>query len=139
MRKRILPVFFVLATSWAWAQNTEYLGNPDVSFLKARDMAFTGNREGARDTLLQILTKYPNYADVRNLLGKTYSWDGMYDKARSEFNKVTSREPKNREAWMAAINNERYAGNHSIAMGLANKALSRVPNDLELMALRNKV
>jgi hypothetical protein len=37
-------------------------------------MAFSDQRKQAQDTLLQILTKYPNYSDIRTFLATTYSW-----------------------------------------------------------------
>ncbi|WP_422080243.1 YaiO family outer membrane beta-barrel protein [Ulvibacterium sp.] len=115
-----------------------YNGNPDTSFFTARDLAFGGNGPVARDTLRHILTKFPNYTDVRNLLAKTYSWDKKYDEARKEFNKITSVERKNKEVWVAAIKNELYAKEFHIALGLANKALIYLSNDPDLEALRGQ-
>ena len=118
------------------AQDGLYAGNPDASFFKARDLAFAGNHVIARDSLRHILTRYPNYSDVRNLLAKTYSWDGDFDEARKHFNKITSADRLNKEAWIAAINNEIYAENSYIALGLTNKALIYLPEDADLLALQ---
>ncbi len=115
-----------------------YEGNPDISFFVARDLAFSGRRKEAKDTLTLILSKYPEYTDGRNLLGKIYSWDGEFDKARAHFNKITSSKKNDKEAWISAINNELYAENYSIALGLSNKALLFLPEDNDLVLLQRK-
>jgi YaiO family outer membrane protein len=121
------------------AQNDDYVGDPDASFISARDIAFSGNYGVARDSLKRILSKYPNYLDVRTLLAKTYSWDKAYDTARLEFNSIISQEKQNKEVWMAAVKNEQYAKNLNIALGLANKALVYLKEDADLMALRSHI
>ena len=131
-----LPVFFFLSA--LQAQEKVYTGYPDTSFMKAREIAFAGDRVAARDSLKLILSAYPDYADVRNLLAKTYSWDGNYDKARNEFNTIISKEKLNLEVWEAAIKNEIYAENYYIALGLSNKALLYFPDNLEIKALHEK-
>lgn len=129
--------FMALIT--ARAQDGLYAGNPDASFFAARDLAFAGNHVIARDTLHQILTRYPDYSDVRSLLAKTYSWDGNYDEARKHFNRITSADRENKEAWLAAIKNEIYAENSYIALGLANKALIYLPEDAELLSIQEEL
>lgn len=121
-----------------YAQDKGYAGNPDVSFMKAKEIAFSGDRVTARDSLHLILSEYPDYADVRNLLAKTYSWDGNYDKARNEFNTIISKEKQNKEVWEAAIRNEIYAENYYIALGLSNKALLYLPDDIDILSLQEK-
>jgi YaiO family outer membrane protein len=120
-------------------QELAYQGNPDTSFFIARDLAFDGQHSSARDTLQLILSKYPDYTDVRNLLAKTYSWDGNHNEARKHFNKITSVERRNKEVWTAAIKNEIYAENYTIALGLANKSLIFLEADPDLQALRTEI
>lgn len=121
------------------AQDFEYNGNPDMSLQTAQNLAFSGKRAIAQDTLNLILTRYPHYNDVRNLLASTYSWDGEYDKARGHFNKITSTDKKNKETWVAAIKNEIYAKEYYIALGLANKAISYLKDDELLLKLRREI
>ncbi len=113
--------------------------NPDASFYTARELAFAGSYKEARDTLQRILDQYPNYLDVQTLLGKTYSWDNDHARARLEFNKIISTETQDKDTWMAAIANEQYAKNWNIALGLANKALLYLPDDVDLQALRARI
>ncbi len=120
------------------AQEAVYSGDADASFLNARAIAFAGSRSEARDTLQFILSKYPNYTDVRTLLAKTYSWDGAYDEARKQFNIITSLEKQNKEVWVAAIKNEIYAENYTTAVGLSNKGLLYLTDDATLSALKKE-
>ena len=76
------------------AQEKKFTGNPDVAFKIARELAFDGKRKQAQDSLKLILTKYPNYLDIRAFLASTYSWDGKYDMARKEFKYVLEKEEK---------------------------------------------
>ncbi|MGB5319258.1 YaiO family outer membrane beta-barrel protein [Eudoraea sp.] len=132
----LLVGIFSLMFCTTWAQDLAYHGNPDNSFFIARDLAFSGNHLAARDTLSLVLTKYPDYTDVRNLLAKTHSWDGEYDLARKEFNRIISKDKTNKEVWIAAVKNEIYAENYYTALGLSNKALIFLMEDLDLLKLK---
>ncbi len=119
-------------------QEKIYSGDPDVSFTKARDMAFNNNRKQAQDTLLYILTKYPNYHDVREFLASTYAWDGDYKKSRAEFQKILSKDQHRKTTWVAAIKNEIWAEFPFLALKLSKKALKKFPNDTELLDLQKR-
>lgn len=137
---KILANLFALLAAWqGWGQAVAVAYNPDEAFFRARSLAFEGHREQARDTLMRILSDYPDYTDVQSLLAKTYSWDGDYDKARLHFNRITSRNRTQEEAWVGAIRNEMYAGNTSLALGLANKALSYLESSPEIEAIRQEI
>ena len=58
-----LPVFFFLSA--LLAQEKEYTGNPDTSFIKAREIAFAGDRVAARDSLKLILSAYPEMSLIQ--------------------------------------------------------------------------
>lgn len=131
--------FIILFSLPAWGQQLAYQGSPDNSFFQAREFAYEGQHQRARDTLHNILSEYPNYTDVRALLGKTYSWDGNYSEARRHFNRITSVERQHKDAWLSAIKNELYADNLGIALGLVNKALRYLPLDMELSATKQHI
>ncbi len=139
MIQKIVFAFLLLVSVRMVGQDNAYSGNPDASYFAARELAFAGKRETARDTLKKILIEYPEYTDVRSLLAKTYSWDQEYDTARLEFNRITSKERENLEAWIGAIKNEQYAKNYHIALGLTNKALSYLPENKSLSNLKEEI
>ena len=127
----------MVVSSWALrGQDLAFTGDPDVAYRTARSLAFEGKRDAARDSLRLILKAYPGYTDVHTLLAKTYSWDGNFEEARKHFNRITSEDRKNREAWEATINNEVYSENYSTALGLTNKALLYLKEDEKLLALK---
>lgn len=114
-------------------QELKYNGNPDTSFETARKLAFSEHRKQAQDTLLLILTKYPDYHDIRSFLATTYSWDGDYKRARKEFSYVIEKDSKNKNNWIAAINNELWADAPFTALDMATTALTIFPNDEEIL------
>nr|WP_315240307.1 YaiO family outer membrane beta-barrel protein [uncultured Flavobacterium sp.] len=117
-------------------QEKTYAGDPDISFKTARDLAFNDNRKQAQDTLLHILTKYPDYHDVREFLASTYAWDGDYKKARTEFQKILGKDTHRKTTWIAAIKNEMWADFPFLALKLCKKALKKFPNDTEILDLQ---
>jgi YaiO family outer membrane protein len=117
-------------------QSLPYNGNPDTSFETARKLAFNDQRKQAQDTLVNILTKYPNYSDIRTFLATTYSWDGNYKKARTEFAQVIKNDPNNKENWVAAIKNESWSDFYSEAILMSDKALKLLPNDSDILLLK---
>jgi len=135
----ILIIFTWFYVCFSYAQDEAFKGDPDASYFAARDLAFDGQRSAARDTLKRILTTYPDYTDVRCLLAKTYSWDNEFDKARLQFNFITSKERKNKEVWLGAIKNEQYAKNYSLALGMTNKALLFLKDDTDILKLKAEI
>lgn len=126
MRKRyaLSLVLFLFLRLWALsAQSISAVSDPDGAFAMARGLAFAGKSPQARDTLEAILRHYPDYHDVRAFLANTYRWEGEHEEARKHYNRVTSRVRDREDVWVAAVQNELEAGNPSLALGLANKAL----------------
>jgi YaiO family outer membrane protein len=133
-----LIITLVSASYQMTGQEKVYSGDPDVSFAKARDLAFNNNRRQAQDTLLHILTKYPNYHDVREFLASTYAWDGDYKKSRTEFQKILGKDQHRQTTWVAAIKNEMWADFPFLALKLSKKALKKFPNDAEILDLQKR-
>ncbi len=121
-----------------FAQQKVFTGNPDTAFEKARELAFNKQRKQAQDSLLFILTKYPDYLDIRSFLASTYSWDRNYKSARKEFSYVLKKNPKRKTDWIAAINNELWGKTPFNALELAANALEHYPDDADILYLRAK-
>ena len=129
-------MFVLFGSFQVSGQEIKFDGDPDASFENARNLAFNLKRKQAQDTLLFILTKYPDYHDVRSFLATTYSWDGEYKKARKEFNYVLEKDKENKTIWMAAIKNELWGDLPYAAIEMTNNALKTFPNDSELLLLK---
>ncbi|WP_367754394.1 YaiO family outer membrane beta-barrel protein [Flavobacterium sp. WC2430] len=137
--KKIAKLTFVLCFTMIfqmYGQEEKYNGNPDTSFETARNMAFNKQRKQAQDTLSHILTKYPDYHDIRSFLATTYSWDGDYKKARKEFAYVLEKDPQNKSTWIAAIKNEIWGDKPYTALEMTTEALKNFPDDAEILYLK---
>jgi YaiO family outer membrane protein len=86
--------------------------------------------------LIFILTKYPDYHDIRSFLASTYSWDGDYNKAKKEFSYILAKDPQRKTDWIAAINNELWADTPFSAIEMADNALKYFPSDGEILYLK---
>ncbi|PQJ78026.1 YaiO family outer membrane beta-barrel protein [Polaribacter porphyrae] len=142
IKKELIPfllfILMVISVNIASAQKKVFNGNPDTAFKIARDLAFNGKRKQAQDSLKFILTKYPDYLDIRAFLASTYSWDGNYNKARNEFKYVLNKDDKRKTDWIAYIKNEQYAEKYYKSLLLVEKALKLFPNDADLLLLKAK-
>lgn len=134
--KNILFVIIILFSSCSFAQETTFKGDPDAAFETARALAFNSQRAQAQDTLLLILTKYPNYHDIRSFLANTYSWDGDYDKAKKEFAYILKDSPDRLNDWEAAIRNELRSDAPLQALEMINTAFIHFPENPDLMYLK---
>ena len=120
----------------SFGQQKAFKGDPDRAFKVARDLAFNKQRKQAQDTLVFILTKYPDYHDVRSFLASTYSWDGHYKKAKDEFDYILKKAPDRLDTWEAAIKNELYSEAPFNALKMAQSALHYFPNNSEILYLK---
>ena len=127
-------LFLLLCKGWGQELVENSLGNN--SYQDAYELASSGKHKQANEILKGFVDDSPEDIKARYLLGKTYSWNRNYDKARKEFNTVTTTERKNKKYWIAAIKNELYAGENAIALGLANKAIAFGNNNSEIKRLK---
>lgn len=133
---KYLSITLFLLSFCLYGQQGVFKGDPDKSFEVARELAFNKQRKQAQDTLLLILTKYPNYHDIRSFLGSTYSWDGDYKKAKKEFAYVLKNSPNRLDTWEAAIKNELWSEAPFSALEMAKKALKYFPENAEILYLK---
>ncbi len=139
--KKVIKLTFIVTFLYVFqmfGQQNIFKGDPDKSFENARKMAFNQQRKQAQDTLQFILTKYPDYQDVRSFLATTYSWDGDYIKARKEFAAILNKDSKRKDTWIAAIKNELWGDTPYIALEMSNKALEIFTADSEILFLKAK-
>jgi len=101
--RTFLFIIIILISYHSFGQKEVFTGDPDTAFENARELAFNDQRKQAQDSLRLILTKYPNYHDIRSFLANTYSWDGDYDKAKKEFEYILNASPDRQNDWELAI------------------------------------
>ena len=134
----ILIIVSFLCFGTVFGQEKTYNGDPDVSFATARNLAFSQQRKQAQDTLINILSKYPDYHDIRVFLATTYDWDGDHKRAKEVFDHVLAQDPKNKAAWTGVIQNQLWANAPFIALELSDRALEHFPKDMDILLLKAK-
>lgn len=120
------------------AQN-DTLNDPDKAFAQARDLAFSGMRKDGRKLALSILQKHPLYLDVKTFVGRTYAWDGDYEKARNAFAEVAAADPKTLDNYIAWIDAEKWADEPANALAAAEKGLQHFGDDADLLYRKAKL
>jgi YaiO family outer membrane protein len=113
-------------------------GNPDESASivapgaetlaqRGRKLAVSGDRKAAIALLEQGLAASPRDVDARLIYGIVLSWEGRYDEARRELDRVLETAPDYTDAREALIRVELWAGNPERAEALAAEGQRRRP------------
>jgi YaiO family outer membrane protein len=101
----------------------------DGLYAQARDLAFNGKRQAAREICASILQRSPNYHDARLLLGRLYLWDWQYGYARTELTQVVTLKPAYADARDALIDVELWSDHPDEALRLCEEGLNLDPNN----------
>lgn len=101
----------------------------DDPFERARQLAFNKQHLEARELCTVILEKNPDHFDARILLGRLYSWDGNYELARTQLQRVVKARPTYTDALDALIDVEIWSDHPREALRLCDEGLSREPNN----------
>jgi len=112
--------------------------NSDQQFQRARELAFNGKLVEARTVCKKLLLNSPNYHDVRTLLGRSYSWDHLYDQAREQFQEVITRAPNYPDSYAGLAQVDYWLGNYEQALESIIKGLELAPNENEYIILKVK-
>ncbi len=124
-----LPVFLAAQDRPATPANAD----PDELFAQARRLAFSGQREEARSICVSILERVPDYHDVRILLGRLYSWDRQFDRARQELKRVLDSSPGQVDARRALMDVELWSDHPEAALKAAEECPAGSRDDEELV------
>jgi len=102
-------------------------------FMQARELAFDGDREGAREMLRELLEAKPNHWDARILLGRTLAWDKRYEEARQELLIVVRAKPNYSDARNALVDVELWSDHPEAAIGFLDDGLAASPNNEDFL------
>lgn len=111
----------------------------DQQFELARQKAFHKHYETARAIARRLLMRYPDYHDVRLLLGRTYAWEGQYEKARSIFYTVLKRDSTYYDTYNALFDTEYWSGNPEAALHIINKGLEQHPRQNDFLEKKIRI
>jgi len=136
----VVLLLTVCSVNLALAQNDDgKIANVPAEFKRAKELAFSGKRDEARSICYRILEENPKYYDARILIGRTFAWDKKHDLARKELDKVLKEDFDNKDATMAMIDLESWAGNSSKAIFYCEYGQSFFPNDELFLAKKAKL
>jgi len=119
--RRVVLLFLISGAVSSAAAVEESTGE---AFERARQLAFSGERDQARELCLEILSGRPDHWDARVLLGRLYAWDKEYGRAREELTRVVEAKPGYADARSALIDVELWSGNPDAALKLADDGLA---------------
>ena len=140
MMKKHLHIAIIILIACVYSVNGQDVTALEVdalNFETAYQLAYDGKNSQANRMLGEFTKERPDNQEAKSLLASTYSWKGDYDKARSNFNAVLSKNKTDKDVWISAIKNELYAKNYATALGLSNKALAHIQEDNELLRLKS--
>lgn len=113
--------------------------NTDQLFDRARSLAFNEQFGEARAICVTLLSRSPNYHDVRTLLGRTYAWDHQYDRAKEIFLDVLHRAPGYPDAFVGIAQVEFWSSEPEKGLASVAKALEIQPENLDARLLKAKI
>jgi len=111
----------------------------DQQFEQARQYAFDDKYEVAQAIAKRILLQYPNYHDVRILMGRTHAWEGNYEQARTILRKVLERDPTYYDTYNALFDTEHWAGNYQKALDVINDGLEYHPGHQQFLEKKIRI
>ena len=85
------------------------------------------------------LSTAPRDVDARLVYGLMLSWDGRYDEARTELQRVLVQTPEYRDARVALMNVEWWSGRTAEARDQVAQILTRDPGDPEARLMRERL
>lgn len=122
-----LTILLIFSCSISVAQEWRQL-NPDDLFKVARETAFAGKREEAREMLREVLSKAPDYTEVRVFLARTLAWDSKYEEAEKELITVLSSQPNDFEALNVLLDVQIWSERYNDALSTVDDGLNIHPN-----------
>jgi tetratricopeptide (TPR) repeat protein len=111
---------------------------PPEQFQMARQQAFDGQYELARAVAKRLLEDYPDYHDVRLLLGRTYAWSRAFDRARRAFREVLRRDSTYYDAYNALADTELWAERPETALQVISEGLTHHPDRPDFLVKKAK-
>ena len=111
----------------------------DDLFRQARELAFIGKKQNARNICRNILAKKPDYHEVRVFLGRMYTWDKDFKAARRELRTVIQSRQDYIEPRLVLIDVEYLSGNADEALRLCEEARRINPRNTDILMRKARI
>lgn len=98
----IILIGIILSANSVLAQDSF---DPDELLVQARDLVFDKKYIEGRQVAFRALEKYPNYADILILVGRSYAWEGKNDSASIYLERAIVASPEYADGYVAYLDN----------------------------------
>ncbi|MBB6328291.1 YaiO family outer membrane protein [Algoriphagus iocasae] len=104
--------------------------DPDELLKEARELIFDKKYNEGRKVAFRALERYPDYADILILVGRSYAWEGKNDSASIYLDRAINASPKYVDAYSASLDNLMWEGNYEKADQVLETAKKNFENQL---------
>ena len=108
--------------------------DPDELLAEARTLIMDGKYAEGREIAFRALSKYPDYADILILVGRSYAWEGKNDSASVYLERAIVADPDYVDGYSAYLDNLSWAEQYEEADEVLSKAKQNfgepLPNEL---------
>lgn len=114
MTKNLFLTAFALVLT-VCASRAQDSFDPDELLVQARTLIFNDQYVEGRKIAFRALEKYPNYADILILVGRSYAWEGKNDSANIYLERAIVASPDYADGYAAYLDNLFWSENLSAA------------------------
>lgn len=120
MKNIYIILFFLLVnSSFSWGQDSF---DPDELLVEARELIMNDKYIEGRKVAFRALSKYPNYADILILVGRSYAWEGKNDSASIYLERAIIASPQYEDGYSAYLDNLSWSDQYEQANEVVNRA-----------------
>jgi YaiO family outer membrane protein len=124
MKKNL--VTFLVFVSVAFMSKAQDSFDPDELLSQARTLILDGKYGEGRKIAFRALEKYPTYADILILIGRSYSWEGKNDSASIYLERAITASPTYADGYSAYLDNLTWAEQYTQAEEILARAKSNL-------------
>ena len=100
--------------------------DPDELLVQARTLIMDDHYVEGRKIAFRALEKYPNYADILILVGRSYAWEGKNDSASIYLERAITASPEYTDGYVAYLDNLFWSDNLTKADEILGRAKSNL-------------
>jgi YaiO family outer membrane protein len=120
MKSSLITLFALIAV--VFSANAQDSFDPDELLAQSRKLIQDGKYSEGRKIAFRALEKYPTYADILILVGRSYSWEGKNDSASIYLDRAIVASPAYTDAYSAYLDNLTWAEQYDKAQEVLTKA-----------------
>jgi YaiO family outer membrane protein len=127
--KRIL-LSISLALWMTFSSSGQESFDPDELLAQARILILAGKYQEGRKIAFKALDKYPTYADILILVGRSYAWEGKNDSSTVFFERAIAASPGYADAYVGFLDNLFWSDNLQKAEAVLQQAKASLGDTL---------